>query len=299
VLGMGNNSYRILRLLLLLASASIPMFYLISLILGYGLQFWITITHLGDKELYIALLPIIYHGISRSLGIEILMIFSTSMWFGNMLKNLLRMPRPPEELWKINVEGFGFPSGHAQGSTTFWGFISAKYRDLVITLFTIVLVTFVSLSRVILGVHYIHDVIGGVAIGVTIVTISIIVKRRLRNMNYRVLRLLIVMYSVIFLILPLFLNISTDIDYMISGIILGAGLGHIELTRVSKARKTNLGLLERTIGSIMGLVIGGIGYLSIEGLSGIYLYIGYALLSFIIIYPIGIFVNMIGTIRHH
>jgi len=298
VLRMHSSKYRVFELFLFFISISIPIFYLIAHVLDFELQFWIIITHLGDKELYMALLPIIYHGISRSLGIEILMIFSTSMWLGNTFKNSLKLPRPPKELWKINAEGFGFPSGHAQGSVTFWGFISVKYRNLVTLIFTVILVTFISFSRIILGVHYIHDVIGGIALGVAIIAISIVIRRILENKTYRVLEILALVYSIILLAIPLILNISTDINYIISGTILGAALGHLELIKISRYEGViKLGLLGRVIGSILGLIIGGIGHLAMRHISGIYLYIGYSTLSFVMIYFVGIIVNKISRIE--
>ena len=225
------------------------------------------------------------------------MIFSTSMWLGNTFKNLLKLPRPPRELWRINAEGFGFPSGHAQGSVTFWGFISAKYRDLMTLIPTIILVTFISFSRVVLGVHYIHDVIGGIILGITVIAISIAIGRILENKTYRVLEILALVYSIVLLTIPLILNISTDINYVISGTILGAALGHIELTKISRYENVmKLSLLGRIIGSILGLIVGSIGYLAMRYLNGMYLYIVYLALSFIMIYFVGIIVNKISKI---
>ncbi|MFB6154326.1 MAG: phosphatase PAP2 family protein [Haloferacaceae archaeon] len=101
------------------------------------------------------------------------------------LKTIFALPRPPGAgtatpppwlpsvlrggfLWAATGDGFGFPSGHALGSTVVYGGFAAlstvadrstrRYAAAAV-------VALVSLSRLVLGVHYFVDVAVGVALG--------------------------------------------------------------------------------------------------------------------------------------
>jgi membrane-associated phospholipid phosphatase len=102
------------------------------------------------------------------------------------LKPLFGLPRPPgagvapradlipaalEGLyaWLSTGDGFGFPSGHALGSTIVFGGLAWTVRiGPARRRFALAggLATLVSLSRVVLGLHYLVDVVAGAAIGV-------------------------------------------------------------------------------------------------------------------------------------
>ncbi len=88
-------------------------------------------------------------------------------------KNILVISRPPEHLHKIEEEGFGFPSAHAQVSAGFWGYLGGITRNQKMILIGAAAVILVSLSRVYLGVHYIGDVIAGILFGLLIAVISL------------------------------------------------------------------------------------------------------------------------------
>ncbi|MFD1633478.1 phosphatase PAP2 family protein [Haloplanus ruber] len=81
------------------------------------------------------------------------------------LKHAFALPRPPG----AGADGYGFPSGHAIGSTVVYGALVALLPDrkrsapLVAAVGT--LVALIALSRVVIGVHYLVDVVVGVAVG--------------------------------------------------------------------------------------------------------------------------------------
>lgn len=98
------------------------------------------------------------------------------------LKELFRLPRPPgasepagaalipEALLPLYAEigaatGFGFPSGHAIGAVVFYGGLAllvGRRRGYAVAG---LLCVAIPLSRVALGVHYVVDVVAGVALG--------------------------------------------------------------------------------------------------------------------------------------
>lgn len=90
----------------------------------------------------------------------------TSAWLNEVFKGIFQVSRPPTELHKIVQGGYSFPSGHAQGSTSFWGYLALKRRKIGAYILTALLIVSVSLSRLYLGVHFPIDIVGGIIIGI-------------------------------------------------------------------------------------------------------------------------------------
>lgn len=91
-----------------------------------------------------------------------------------VLKNSFDRERP-SMLRLVEISGFSFPSGHAIGSTIFFGSLGTIIKHTNLNnkaLLMTVCATFVlmiSSSRVYLGVHYPTDVLAGVVIGLAVV----------------------------------------------------------------------------------------------------------------------------------
>lgn len=78
------------------------------------------------------------------------------------LKHTFALPRPPG----AGTDGYGFPSGHALGATVVYGGLAALFDDRRLSAAAAGLVVVVAASRVVIGVHYLVDVVVGVAVGV-------------------------------------------------------------------------------------------------------------------------------------
>jgi hypothetical protein len=91
-----------------------------------------------------------------------------------VLKGAFGYPRPPESAWLIETEGLGFPSGHATAAAVVYGGLAHAHgwwdRPKRIVPVAI-LVGAVGLSRVVLGVHYLADVLVGFTLGLTVVVV--------------------------------------------------------------------------------------------------------------------------------
>jgi len=92
-----------------------------------------------------------------------------------ILKLVIRRPRPPYAAAFIHDSSWSFPSGHAMGSligcgmlaylvVTLW--IHRRSRQISIVIGAALLIVTIGLSRLYLGVHYFSDVVGGYAAGV-------------------------------------------------------------------------------------------------------------------------------------
>lgn len=82
-----------------------------------------------------------------------------SNFWGGLPTDVLQMTRQAKELEN------GFPSGHSSIAVAFWGALALLYRKRWISFIAIALLTFIPLSRIYLGVHFLADVLGGMILG--------------------------------------------------------------------------------------------------------------------------------------
>jgi membrane-associated phospholipid phosphatase len=141
----------------------------------------LVITDLGDEQAYIALLVIIYLAVSPLWGRRVGVALMLSFFLNFHLKGIVDTPRPfeldPEvargEAAVATAPGAGFPSGHAQGAGTFWGYLACQVRRPWFWVLAVVVVGLISVSRVYLGVHVPVDIVGGLAIAVVVVAVAV------------------------------------------------------------------------------------------------------------------------------
>ena len=124
---------------------------------------------LGNEEFFLLLLPVVYLGFDRRLGVRLgaLLLFSEAL--NVCLKVFFALPRPywidPKVRELALDKSFGLPSSHAQNAAAVWPFL-ARGRSFGWRLGAALLVAGIALSRVFLGVHFVGDVLAGVLLGV-------------------------------------------------------------------------------------------------------------------------------------
>ncbi len=123
------------------------------------------ITFLGEAIIYIVLLAIGFWVYKKKDAIIAMYVLLTSVFLNFFLKTLIQNPRPTENIRIIEEIGFSTPSGHAQNSTAVYGWIMLYFKKIWLYIVVPILVLLICLSRVVLGVHYIGDVIIGFLIG--------------------------------------------------------------------------------------------------------------------------------------
>lgn len=90
-----------------------------------------------------------------------------------LVKVLVDRPRPEVDHPIATAFGKSFPSGHALSSTvvfgalllTFLPVLARRWRHVAVA-FTVVLVLAIGASRLLLGVHFVSDVVGGYVLGI-------------------------------------------------------------------------------------------------------------------------------------
>lgn len=133
------------------------------------------VTQLGDPWLLLVALALFYwYGPDRRRGALAVALALGALALIAGLKAYFGLARP--DLAAYPADGYGFPSGHALGSTVVWGSVALLAerwdRDRRLAAAAVV-VAAVALSRVLLGVHYLGDVVAGVAIGATFLWVTL------------------------------------------------------------------------------------------------------------------------------
>jgi membrane-associated phospholipid phosphatase len=135
---------------------------------------WEILNYLGDPIIYVMLLGVTFWCLTKREGKIAIMLVMFSNFFNILIKYAFGMPRPPASL-RHNPEyaadqSFGFPSGATQTATTFWGWAALRLRQWWGIIVGVFFITITALARMGLGMHYLGDVIGGIIVGVIIVT---------------------------------------------------------------------------------------------------------------------------------
>ena len=107
------------------------------------------------------------------------------------MKTFFFRPRPSLQLdWNVNLpfgaaEGSSYPSGHTTlvfaATGVLGAYLQGGYRLLVL------LPIFVGVSRIILGVHFPSDILGGAFLGITISQVLLLVQPKLKKLLTRIL----------------------------------------------------------------------------------------------------------------
>jgi membrane-associated phospholipid phosphatase len=138
------------------------------------------LTLIGNTELYLVVLPVVYWVAGPALALRLLLPLLLADALTSLLKQAVLAPRP---YWLGTVRGlaaansYGFPSGHASTAMAFWGTM-ARLR-LAPWPLALLVIGLVSLSRLYLGVHYPHDIVGGWLIGLAALWLLTAGERRL------------------------------------------------------------------------------------------------------------------------
>ena len=134
-------------------------------------SFFIGVTRIAEVWVMICLsLIFVAYLLLKRYNIEALLFALTmtlSSTLNPLLKNIFERERPTL-LRLIDISGFSFQSGHAMGSTAFFGsliyianrLMKGKAKGTVIALCACLILS-ICISRVYLGVHYTTDVVAG------------------------------------------------------------------------------------------------------------------------------------------
>ncbi len=227
------------------------------------------ITLAGSEYFYLMLLPIVFWCIDEKIGTRLGLIVMFSSFVNLWLKDVFKQLRPYQVDPSVGLSSdssYSLPSGHAQGSSTLWGFLAPYIKKpwgLLLAIFAPILIGF---TRVYLGVHYPSDVMAGWVLGYGIVVLWMVFGHRVESFISKAgMRRQIIIAAV----LALSMNALNMNDTSMPGVFFGTAVGAaILFTRVRfSARSGSPGrkLLRLALG-LAGLgIIYGLGKIAAPG----------------------------------
>ncbi len=133
------------------------------------------VTFLGDAGGYLILFPLIFWCVDARVGRRLAFFVLGSLSVNSTFKYWFAIPRPEDIRVDVLVRETSpsFPSGHAQGTLSFWGYLAWRKKNLYLALLALFLILSIGLSRIYLGVHFPQDVLGGWAIGAVLLALFV------------------------------------------------------------------------------------------------------------------------------
>lgn len=127
------------------------------------------VSRLGNEEFYLVLMPVLYWSVDAVLGARMAAMLLLSNGLNSAFKLLFHSPRPywiDPQIRALSAEtSFGIPSGHAMNAASIWGFLLTRLRQSGWRLALLVLILLIGFSRILLGMHFVSDVVAGWVLG--------------------------------------------------------------------------------------------------------------------------------------
>lgn len=278
------------------------------------------ITYLGDPLVFIIIVAILYLAYNKTYAKNLTLSLLFSYYINGIFKQIFQDGRPiwntdlTEELGVIE-SSYGFPSGHTQNALSFWGYISYESKDVkkynkipIIPIILSVIIFLVAISRIIIGVHDLQDIIGAMLIGICVLLAFIylepIVSPKFNSLNMITKLVIIIVVSLAFLLIGTLLwprayvELATQNfppDYpdagafsLVGGVLLGFGIGYTLEQKYVRYEPSQLTIKKKVLNVIIGLVISLVLFIPLEYMltidSAFYRFGRYGLLSFLLAY---------------
>jgi len=276
------------------------------------------ITYLGEPIVFIVMVAVFFIIYDKRFAKNLALSLLFTTYLNEFFKNIFMDPRPgtnvdPGEISLENPDGFvetsyGFPSGHTQTAVGTWGYIEYNFRKrLYIVIILGIIIFLVAISRMIVGVHDLQDVIGGFSIGLVVLLAFIYLEpygtKQFNTLNLPIKLIVIVVASLVLFLLGIFLFPTSGTDLLpapvafsdtggfaqVGGVLLGFGIAYVLENEYVKYEPSKLDLKWKIINLVIGLVILFVVYFALEAIKGVfdsvfYRYARYAIVGFVLAY---------------
>ncbi len=273
-------------------SALIFVIGIILLALGYNEAFYVDnavvqtifkiITFMGDPVFFIILLAFIFIVYDKRFAKNVAFSLLLSVYLFAFIKDVIQDPRPstnidPREEYGYLETDYGFPSGHAVNAVAVWGYMAHKFKDktkpYIIPGILSAIIFLIAISRIIIGMHDLQDIIGGLLIGIGFIIAFIYLepvfseKINSLNLSIKIIIVVVVCISLFLLGTLLFptsgLNLVenapkySDAGYysVATGAILEFSVGYLLENKYIDYQPSELNAKQKIINLIIGLLI--------------------------------------------
>ncbi|MFX1340336.1 MAG: phosphatase PAP2 family protein [Promethearchaeota archaeon] len=286
---------------------------MILLILNYNEAFYIEnsvvqllfeiITFTGNSLFLILTIAVFYFIYDKRFAKNFFLMWIFSGSINSMLKEIVKEPRPDTNFTHASERGYsssgyGFPSGHAQVAASNWGLTAYEFKNKarpnIIPVIFSIFIFLVALSRVIIGVHSIKQIVWGLLIGIIILIAFLylepIISEKFNMLSISMKIVLAIIISVLFaitgtLLFPEFSGYGVNIYAVSGGSLMGLSIGYILEGEYVNYEPSELNSKQKAINLTIGVVILMIFLIFIYGLiigNDLLLFIQNAILSLII-----------------
>lgn len=212
----------------------------------------LVVTELGEDPAMILVLAVVYWLYDRESTAALASYVTIGIALVLIVKTLLAMPRPPEEVWHVarDYDPYGFPSGHAFNAVVVYGgllYVFRQARNPTFLTSVVAIIVGVSLSRVVLGVHYLGDIVVGALFGlVFLVSVDALVDRNpVRGFAL----------GVVVAVLAIIVSHGETYALISLGAALGGLLGSLKLDAIPDRRSSVEGVLLMVFGVALLVVV--------------------------------------------
>lgn len=273
------------------------------------------ITFTGESIFFIVLVAIFYIVYDKRFAKNLALSLLASTYINEVLKELFQDPRPPanvdpSEEHGFIEEGYGFPSGHSQNAVATWGYMAQEFKNrtspnYIIPALLSGLIFLIAVSRIILGVHDLQDIIGGLLIGIGVllgfIYLEPVVSEKFEPLDLNIKLILVVIASLVLFLVGTLLFPTAGMGLVeeaqpysdaggfaqVGGVILGLGIGYLLENEKIGYDPHELDVKWKIMNVILGLVILFAIYYGMEAFKDVfnsvaYRYVRYALVAFIL-----------------
>ena len=275
------------------------------------------ITYLGEPIVFIVMVAVFYIIYDKKFAKNLALSLVFTVYLNEFFKDIFMDPRPATnvggEVTADNPAGleetsYGFPSGHTQSAIGTWGYIAYDFRKrLYIVIILGIIMFLVAISRMIVGVHDLQDVIGGFSIGLIVLLLFTYLEpygtEKFNALNLPIKLIVIFVVSLVLFLLGIFLFPTSGTDLLptpvaftdtgsfslVGGVLLGFGIAYILENEYVNYEPSKLDLKWKIINLVIGLVILFVVYFGLEAIRGLfdsvfYRFARYAIVGFVLGY---------------
>lgn|GEM_PF-1063551 len=173
---------------------------------------------LDSMPWYFLIISLITFGLHPRFGVRLATVFGLNVGLNEAVKLFSHMPRPYWVSEAVTAysghSSFGFPSGAAMSGAVMYGYIAAIIRRWWVVLVCIILLLATSMVRIISGIHFALDILGGWVIGLLLLAVFLLLMPRAEEFAARLSRpvrllLFIAVAAIpILLVIPAYLSLA-------------------------------------------------------------------------------------------
>ncbi len=273
------------------------------------------ITYLGENIVLLLMSAFFFIVYDKKFAKNFTFSFLASGYINGVLKSTFKDPRPPTNVdpladYGLTHTDYGFPSGHSQIAVATWGYLAYEFKDqqkvkqFIPSLICSIIIFLIAISRVVIGVHDVNDIVGGLCIGIMVLLafmyLEPIVTEKITPLSLSLKIIITIVVSIVLLLIGILIAPTAGLEMvpgtdpypdagnyaLIAGAVLGLSVGYLLEAEYVKYDPSAIDNKQKIINLAIGLVILLVVFFLLEidalKISVITRFIRYAVIAFIV-----------------